>query len=116
MRWEENQVVVKVDRPGDYDNIGIMLFHNKESNLFGISRFSHCSCDGTWTSTNTDPADWEGGIDELITIARNLEDLGFRGRALDETDYEYSWHKRFYELVLEWVLSGFTGTRIESIS
>ncbi len=116
MRWEEKQIVVKVDRPGSYENSGIMLFYDKEKKHFGISSFGHCSCFGTWESTQTDPADWEGDIDELVTIVRNLEDINLRGRIMSEADYSFNEWKYFYTVVLEWVLSGLARPWTESIS
>lgn len=107
MRFNEDQVMVKVDTtPNDYGNSGIVLMWNKAANKFGISTYSHCSCDGSWTTTNYDPADWEGDLDELITVCRNREDLGMRGRPKSEADYDYYRWAGFYSLVMEWVDSG----------
>jgi hypothetical protein len=107
MNWDEKQQVVKVDStPNEYENSGIVLMWDKPSNRFGISSYSHCSCDGSWSSTNTDPADWEGDLDELITIVRNKEDIGMRGRPKSEADYDYHRWAGFYNLVIKWLDSG----------
>lgn len=107
MNWNDEQIVVKIDtdRTG-YENSGIFLMFDKLSQRFGISSFGHCSCNGSWDTANTNPADWEGDMDELITICRNKEDVGMKGRPKSEADYDYARWKYFYELVLQWLESG----------
>lgn len=109
----KKDLIVKVERPGNYENSGYLVF--REGNNAYITRFSHCSCNGTWDGgwgsdhEYLEGHDWAGAVDELIQLARAKEDLGLKGKPLDIDEYGAREVLKMYELILEWDNNGQDG-------
>ena len=72
-----------------------------------ISRYSHCSCFGTWDDLTgeggSDPRwDWQGTVKQLIKMAKDCADPAIPKRKADEKDYDYDHLVEVYRQVLEW--------------
>lgn len=88
----------------DDDESGYIVVYDPNVNKYAISRYSHCSCYGTWSALGGDGHswDWVGNLRSLLKLARNKLDFNMPERKADPDDYDYSHLIYVYEQVLEW--------------
>jgi len=92
----------------DYSESGyVAVYKNGEA---ALTRYSHCSCYGTWTDImNTDGVnrfDWCGTIEELVDMANRIADPAIPERNAITDDYDYEHLVNTYKQILEWYSIG----------
>jgi len=88
----------------DYEESGyVAVFKN---GVAAITRYSHCSCYGTWTDlldkAHNPRLDWCGTIDELVEMAKRTADIIITEREADTSDYDYEHLVDVYDQVIKW--------------
>lgn len=75
------------------------------SGMCGVSRFSHCSCNGTHYSLGGENGmlcyDWTGSFKEMLYMAVRKTDLVVSGRPLNPEDYDYMHVNAVFEQLCE---------------
>lgn len=97
-----DQYVIAQDDDNDYSESGYFIVKVDEN--YGLFRYSHCSCFGTWESFTDRQMifNWVGTKEDLIYLAQNVMDPSFPNRKANEQDYDYDHLINVYNQVLDY--------------
>jgi hypothetical protein len=97
--------IIAQDDDNDYSESGWVAV--VVDNWAAISRYSHCSCFGTWDDLTDECSsnprwDWQGTVEQLVKMAQNCADPAMPKREANKEDYDYDHLSEVYRQVLEW--------------
>lgn len=95
--------VIAQDDDNDYSESGYFIV--KVNDNYGLYRYSHCSCFGTWEafSNNNLSFTWVGTKEDLLYIAKNNMDPSMPDRKADPEDYDYDHLSVVYAEVIKYL-------------
>lgn len=99
--WRE--YVIAQDDDNDYSESGYFIV--KVNDNYGLYRYSHCSCFGTWEdfSDNNLSFTWVGTKEDLLYLAFNNMDPSMPDRKADPSDYDYNHLSVVYAEVIKYL-------------
>ncbi len=103
--------VIAQDDDQDYQEAGYVA--GVHEGVAFISRYSHCSCYGTFDalcgggigdsfSSGSLTLDWTGTVEELIDMATRIADPVMPDRAAVDSDYDYDHLVKVYAGIRQW--------------
>jgi hypothetical protein len=92
--------IIAQDDDNDYSESGWVAIYDPDKKKCAISRYSHCSCYGTWEAIKG--WDWEGTPKKLLKLAKKELDPNMPERKISPEDYDYDHLMNVYQGIINW--------------